>query len=277
MAKILSVQRIKERLSSIDHNPILRSKYKNTNKYELDFEGINVLFDTTDFHSKRWFFPRYVGTAHEPATTKLFIDTIKENDCIIDIGGHLGYFTCVSAVLAKNGQVHTFEVDPNCVPLIEKNKKINDFQNVFINNFAVADKVKKVRIPSLNHPHSGMRINSEQNNFIEIDAITLDDYVYKNNLKPNFIKIDVEGAEYQVLQGMKETLKQPQLKLLVEVHVDLLSKHFDTDYRVILNLLDEYGFNMKELIEHRKTSTPFIKINKNSDLKGNTMIICEKS
>ncbi|TSA50118.1 MAG: FkbM family methyltransferase [Sphingobacteriales bacterium] len=91
------------------------------------------------------------------------------------------------------------------------------------------------------------------------------------------MKIDVEGAELKVLKGMVSTLKKPQLKLLIEVHVVILKEFFNTDYKDLLELLFQNGFSIKELKEFRKNKNEFREINGQSELQGNTMIYAFKS
>src|SRR5690242_2291625 len=92
----------------------------NIANYHLKLKDISLTYTTEDEYSKSWFFPRYEGGRyHEPATTNLFINKIKPNDCVLDIGAHLGFFTCLAAKLARNGVVHAFEVDENCMPIVK--------------------------------------------------------------------------------------------------------------------------------------------------------------
>ena len=258
-------------------NKLFKKKYGAINQWTLNRRGINVIFSTSNKYSKGWFFPRYAnGKIHEPIATDIFIDNINSDSVVLDIGGHLGYFTCLSSKLASDGKVHVFEVDPNCLTLIEENLKLNNIINVNINNFAVSDHNGFERIPLLQNPNPGLKINSKANKYLDIKAIQIDDYILEHKIFPDFIKIDVEGAELKVIKGMKNVLKQKKLKLLIEIHVDNLRDYFNSDYKEILKIIEDEGFIMTNIEAHRDSKSVFTNVTKKSDLVGNTMIFCVK-
>ncbi len=282
---------VKKFLKAIGVFGFIKNKFKNSEKrkrnfqkrfgdlrtWELDRRGVTVSYDITDLYSKKWFLPRYDrGKIHEPIATDLFIDHISEDSIVLDIGGHLGYFSCLAARLAILGEVHVFEVDPKCINLIAKNVKLNNFQNVTINNVAVSNHVGFESIPVFNNPNPSLIINSSQES-IEVKAIQIDDYVRENNLVPDFIKIDVEGAEWKVLQGMKQIMDRDKIHILVEIHVDNLKDFFDTDYKEIIGCLIDKGFIIVKVDSHRKNRSEMTQVNRDSKLKGNTMIFCSKA
>ncbi len=255
-------------------------KYKNIEYYELKLKSLDVKYSTNDSYSKNWFYPRYDnGRYHEPVATHLFIDEIKQDYCVFDIGTNLGFFACISGLLASKGTVHAFEVDENCISIIEKNCVINHLTNITINNFAVSDNDSTEKIPFSTKPNPRLKVsNNGAPNFRykEVTAIRIDSYIDQKKVNPDFIKIDVEGAELKVLKGMNKVLQQPKLKLLIEVHVPNLKEFFNTDYKDILELLVKNGFTIKELTAHRKDQSDFREININSELQGNTMIFAYK-
>jgi FkbM family methyltransferase len=258
----------------------INKKFVGLKEYTFTFNSIKILFDTSDEYSHSWFYPRCRnGKIHEPAATSIFVNSINKNDCVLDIGAHLGYFTCISSYLAPKGSVHAFEVDPKCIPLIKKNVNINNFNNVSIHNKAVSSNNGFEKIPIYDKPSPALRISDNKRQFIEVPSLTIDSYIISENITPDFIKIDVEGAEWKVLNGMKETLKIKHLKLLVEVHVNFLKNNFNTDYREILKLLLSEGFTIKEIINHRSRKIDFNNISSINDklTNINTMLYCEKS
>ena len=66
--------------------------------------------------------------------------SIKENDIVIDIGAHVGYFTIYAAKKAKNGKIITFEPSKESFNVLKNNLKINNIQNVIIENVGVGAK-----------------------------------------------------------------------------------------------------------------------------------------
>lgn len=255
-----------------------REKYANLMFCSMDFEGVKLKFNTKDAYSKTWFFPRFGnGLIHEPGATKIFIDNIKEDSNVFDIGGHLGYFSCVSGQLAKDGNVCVFEVDSNCIDLITDNIKLNELNNVKVFNVAVSDTIGSVSIPSLKRPDPGIRIDSFKNNEqIKVPSLTIDEFINKEHIIPNFIKIDVEGAEFKVLKGMVHTLKNNSLTLLIEIHVSQLAKYYDTDYKDILKFLTDCDYKLEKVEAHRSKRMVLSEIEHSEELNGNVMILCKK-
>lgn len=269
--KILQNGRKRKKLNAL-------KKYAHVERWPFNYGGIQLVFNTQDSYSKAWFFPRYdYGKIHEPIATRLFIENIGPESVVLDIGAHLGYFTCVSGKLAHRGSVHAFEVDPKCIPLLQGNVSINNLTNCTINNCAVSDHSGVEKIPVFKSPNPGLVINSVSSSFLEIPAIRIDDYTSKRQLLPDFIKIDVEGAEWKVLNGMHRILQQPNIKLLIEIHVDKLQQHFHIDYKTILAFLDDQHFLLNKINSHRSDASNIERISRDSNLTGNTMLFCTKS
>ena len=100
--------------------------------------------------------------------------------------------------------------------------------------------------------HSLQKINDDVKE-IKIDVIKLDDYFTTLGLikKISFIKIDVEGAEFQVLNGMKMILKNDNLKLLIEFIPEHLEKH-GTNPSDVLKILENNNFKLYQINEKTK-------------------------
>ncbi len=259
------------------YNNLKNNKYKNVNLWQRHIGKIDITFDTSDPYSKIWFYPRYdKDRIHEPVATKLFSDYIHEDSQVLDIGSHLGYFTCIAGKLASNGTVNAFEVDPKCSSLIKKNIEINNLKNVTINNLAVSDKSEIIRIPIEDKPNPGLVINSgSQGSYIEVNSIGIDNFIKERNIKPDFIKIDVEGAEWNVLKGMKKLLNSDNLVMLIEIHADKLRKYFNADYKECINILLQNGFTL-ENTDHRLSEGKFKPVGMDTVLETDTMLLCKK-
>ena len=253
-------------------------KYKNIDEWSLKYRGLNLRYDTSDSYSKKWFFPRYDNNrVHEPLATDIFLDNIKEDSTVLDIGGHLGYFSCISGTLVHKGQVHVFEVDPKCLRLIDSNLEKNKLNNVTVHNYAVSDTTGSIRIPQNENPNPSLIIDSEPTeHYLEVESLRIDDFLSEYGIQPDFIKIDIEGAEYKALKGMQKYLNKNHPIILVEVHVEILKKHFNTNYLDLIQFLEICGYRLQE-VEHRNEKGQMREIDLNSKLEGNTMLLCTKS
>ena len=275
---IVNAKRARQKIQSSRRKRKL-DEYKNVDEWKFQYRGINLKFDTSDNYSKSWFFPRYdKGKIHEPVATDLFIDYVGNDSVVLDIGVHIGYFTCLAAYLAPDGSVHSFEVDPRCHNFIEKNAYKNNLNNVTINKFGVSNIEEIIKIPRLEEPNPGLIINSnnDEDGYVEVKSIIIDDYVHTKSIKPDFVKVDVEGAEWKVLRGMSKLLDKEEINLMVEIHVDQLRDYFDTDYHVIIDFLLEKNFEVRNIEQHRSENGSYQKIDRNSTLRGNTMLFCTK-
>lgn len=146
-----------------------------------------------------------------------------KGDVAIDVGAHIGSY---SLRLARNfNWVYAFEPNPKPLKALLKNLALNNIHNVQVEQCAISDQTRwrKLRIPSkflpgttlANSHYSWLDFDQE----MEIRAYSLDDYFKGYNHRFDFVKIDVEGHELAVLNGMKRLIKQnPSMVLSVEVH-----------------------------------------------------------
>lgn len=172
-------------------------------------------------------------------------------------------------------------MDENNFNLLKKNLGINESKNVDIYNAAVTDingkvsYIKKSKRPS---PISSLSRDNKQKKFgksISVQGVTLDSFFKDNKLNPDIIKIDVEGAEMRVLNGMQNTLDRGNIKLFVEIHpVNLLLK-FQSSANALISMLIEKGYDVFEIknMRRRNKETRLKKLNSKSQSSFNTMLL----
>ena len=167
-------------------------------------------------------------TIHEDDIIKRF--TPKEGDIVIDIGAHIGLYTIISSKrVGANGKVVAIEAHPGNFEMLNSNIKLNRLNNVIPLNYAVYSKETKVKL-YLPSGESGFTkyntimpnwINTREK-FVEVNANTLDYLLQLNEIRQeevNWIKIDVEGAEFEVLKGASNVLsKSKDIVILMELH-----------------------------------------------------------
>ncbi len=219
---------------------------------------------------------------YDPFETELVKKEIKNGDIVLDIGANIGYYTLIYAKLVgENGKVFAFEPDPDNFAILKKNVETNGYKNVILNQKAVSDVGGKLRL-YLKHSSAAHSIFDphDSNKFIEIDSIRLDDYFknYEENI--NFIKMDVEGAEGKVIQGMRSILgKNKDIKVVMEFW-PLGINRSGIEPEKHLELISQLGFNIYHINEEEKKAEP-VTINKLLEMytpeKGNaTEILCVK-
>jgi FkbM family methyltransferase len=199
--------------------------------FKLHFSGVEIHYSIEDAYSKAWFLPRYAGgKLHEPALTKLLGEHLKSSACFADVGAHLGYYTCLAAKLNTKCRVYGFEMDALNYELLERNLRLNGCSNAQVACVAVTDKAGIERYQRLWHgPYSGLKLSAKSwssnvGEIISINSTSLDRFFEAHDCVPDVIKVDVEGAETLVLDGMKDLIAKRRPLLFIEVHpVELLS------------------------------------------------------
>jgi FkbM family methyltransferase len=187
-------------------------------------------------------------TNHEEDIIEHF--TPKEGDIVVDIGAHMGRYTIISSKrVGANGKVVAIEADPSNFEMLKSNIKLNQLTNVTPLNYAVYSKETKIKL-YLPEVESGYTIYNTiisnrartEDKFVEVNANTLDYLLQLNEIRQeevNWIKIDVEGAEFEVLKGATNVLsKSKDIALLIEVHG--LDNH-----RPILEFVSSYNFKIE--------------------------------
>lgn len=163
------------------------------------------------------------------AEQRFLLNQNLEGLTVYDIGGWEGVFTLFfSRAVGLNGGVVTFEPNPQNQAIIQKNLSINQIGNVTIVAVALGREARqaKLAIPRISSGLAsvvgGSRyryIESQASEICDIQLDTLDHQVAERGLPdPDFVKIDVEGLELDVLMGMQKTVKRAKPHLFIEVH-----------------------------------------------------------
>lgn len=153
----------------------------------------------------------------------IFKKYVKENVTILDCGTYIGSHTILLSKLNPNNDIIGFEMMPEHYKLLVDNIKLNNLENVLVFNTALDEKVGFTQMPNKSYIENGVNFGaisllSEKTN-IKIPTLTLD-YIlpFINESKPvQFIKIDVEGYEINLLNGAKELLKKYKPTILIEI------------------------------------------------------------
>jgi FkbM family methyltransferase len=192
-------------------------------------------------------------TNHEDDIIEHF--TPKQGDIVVDIGAHMGRYTIISAKrVGVNGKVVAIEAHPGNFEMLNRNIKLNQLTNVIPLNYAVYSKETKIKL-YLPDEESGYTMHHSimsdylftkyqdktEDKFVEVSANTLDYLLQLEGIKQeevNWIKIDVEGAEFEVLKGANDVLSNSKdIALLIEVHGK-------NTYEPIINSLKSYDFKI---------------------------------
>lgn len=168
------------------------------------------------------------GKTH-PSETRLcqfLIQNLNRGDIFIDVGAHYGFFTLLaSQLVGPLGKVFSFEPSSGSFRILSLNTE--NESNIKAFNLAVGDRhndlVTFYQYPAWLSEYSSLTSSQypKYGKFgtpipVDIKMITCDAFFREYHLKPNLIKIDVEGAELSVLKGLDEHLTQLSLTVVME-------------------------------------------------------------
>lgn len=195
---------------------------------------------------------------YEKYETTVFKKIVKEGMTVVDIGAHIGYYTLLAAnLVGESGRVYAFEPDPNNYALLVKNIRSNSYNNVVPVQKAVSNNVGTTKLflsPENTGDHRIYNSHDERYS-IEIETVTLDEYLKDKENRIDMIKMDIQGAEMAALQGMMEILnKNDDIKIFTEFSPALLER-FGHSPEECLNELIKYGFKFFE-IGHQEEAMP---------------------
>jgi len=145
---------------------------------------------------------------------------LRPGDTFIDVGADFGWYTVIGAkAVGPTGRVIAFEPVPRNLEFLRRNVAANGCANAKIEPIALSNKSGKVTM-HLNRTNLGnhsMLEARDRPDSIDVQAMTLDEYLKDYSGKIALIKIDTEGAEGYILEGMRETLrKHPEMVIFME-------------------------------------------------------------
>jgi FkbM family methyltransferase len=178
-------------------------------------------------------------TGHEDELMKYF--NPAQGNIMVDVGAHIGAYTIMASKhVGEKGKVIAIEADPANFKILERNIKLNHLTNVIALNIAAFSNQTKLKL-YLPEQQSGRTIYNtvissravKEHPFVEVKADTLDRLLNLEGFQTiDWLKIDVEGGEYDVLKGAHNTIsKSKGLSLMVEVHGSEM-------YRLVTELLN---------------------------------------
>ena len=174
----------------------------------------------------------------------------RKGDIVVDIGAHIGRYTVIASNrVGPRGKVIAIEANPDNFEMLNCNIKLNQLSNVICLNYAVYSQETKIKLylagEQSGHTIYNTLISERASNekFVEINANTLVNLLRLQGISEvNWIKIDVEGAEFEVLKGATSILSQSNnISVLIEVHK--LSGG-TTLYKPIIEFLSMYNFKI---------------------------------
>jgi FkbM family methyltransferase len=199
---------------------------------------------------------------HEREETEFFKSIASMTNTFIDVGANIGYFTVLMSRLMPEGTVLAIEPDPVNLETLRRNVSLNRLQNTLIVPFALSNRPHTVTLFRDQTNLADVRMFPDTDLIVSadgIEAVSFDDYCQQNSLVlrvPAVVKIDVQGAELEVLQSMEGFFnKNQEVTLLVEVSPSVLEPA-GTSASEIEQQLTDMRFQISLLRVDGSTSEP---------------------
>jgi len=221
---------------------------------------------------------------YEGEETRLILELISEdfsnNYNILDIGANIGWYSLAISKYFPKSTIHSFEPIPSTFRFLTKNIKLNNFKNIKLNNFGFSNEDKDI---SFYYYKEGSGNSSLMNLADSSDVSTvssrvmkLDNYMKTNNHSLDFIKCDVEGAEFLVFQGGVEAIKKNKPIVFSEM-LRKYSLKFNYHPNEIITFFKDLGYicyviknnklSLFELMDDNTIETNFIFLHKTKHSK----------
>jgi FkbM family methyltransferase len=164
-----------------------------------------------------------VGT-DEPAVQEELVRVLRPGSVLYDVGANVGFLTLIAArLVGPAGHVYAFEPIPANARAIERNAALNGLGNITVLELALSDRAGDavLRVPDVNQ---GAHLAEVVDELIPADELVvrtaaLDELAEEQGLRaPDLVKLDVEGAELLVLEGMRRSLEAHRPGLICELH-----------------------------------------------------------
>lgn len=183
----------------------------------------------------------YTGN-YEPALKKVFKSILKKGDHVLDVGANIGFHTLYFAELVgERGHVTAFEPVPYNFETLNYNVNLNNFKHIKTKNIALGSKNEQINIAADEKSTNPGTFNLFDQSGNTLITCCIGDEIIGNE-RVDFIKIDVEGYESFVIQGLFETIKKNRPKIIFE---------YDIHYHKKTGLAKDYIFTFLSELNYR--------------------------
>lgn len=218
-----------------------------------NFDNYTLSLDLSSYANRRSFY--FNGKDINEDLQILINDLLTEDDVYIDIGANIGHTVLMASKRVK--KIIAFEPVEEMLKHFRRNMKINDVNNVVLYDFALSDKkgVAKIKVSNTNdgshtlNPDFGNLINGIYEKEVKIETEKFDNLKID---KATMVKIDVEGHELKVLEGMSESINKVSY-VICETSI--------TNYDALQEFFKNHGFKqIKEYGDKKSESVTIMNL-----------------
>ncbi|MBA7599970.1 hypothetical protein ES703_07016 [subsurface metagenome] len=192
----------------------------------------------------------------EKLLTETLQGELRGGDCVLDIGANIGYYALMEArLVGPQGKVYAIEPVPHNIQLLQDSVQLNNYGNIEIFQQAIGQHDGTLPLYISDHPNwcsfypTGKVVGQ-----IDVTVNSLDSFL-KDKRCPNIIRMDVEGYEYEIVNGMRTLLESGvPLALFIEFHPGIMGPQRAADF---LSILKHHRFQLKKFILEPNIYPPF--------------------
>ncbi len=214
-------------------------------RYQQSHYEINKNFKNSGIHLSH--VDNLLNLPVEPELKKYLMNNmpIKPGDTVLELGAFRGFGTIkLSQLVGNNGKVISVESSKPNFEILKKNIDVNKISNVSIINKGIWNK----KGMSLLYKEENQRTSlvkdllKKSKNEIEIEVDTVDNILLENKIKkPDFITLEINAAEVEALQGMKNTLSEKGIRIISAGWYNYQGK---PAWKLIKKILEDYEFSV---------------------------------
>jgi FkbM family methyltransferase len=192
--------------------------------------------------------------------TAFIAQALRPGDGFVDVGANIGYFSVIAAsAVGTRGRVHSFEPDPENFALLERNRALNGLEGMRCHAVAVADRIGEAVLHRSASNRGGHSLLEKPGLAGELRVpVTRLDVVLADEPPPRIVKIDVQGGDLAVLEGMEGLLSGGRSRPLVILEFAPGEFHrVDPGLERFRGFLDRHGYGLCAFVANeRRTVTP---------------------
>ena len=195
----------------------------------------------------------------EELELNLIVSNIESGQTFFDIGSSFGWFSINVASKIDKVKIYAFEPVSETFNMLLTNVRKNNLEDkIVVNKSAIANFCGEITITSDFHTGNYIFIQELDRDIRteKVNAITIDQYIQDNNISQlDFIKCDIEGAEFSMLQGAENSLKRFHPHMLLEIS-EIWANRFNYNSSEIFNFLKSLGYRYYCIAREGKLFSP---------------------
>jgi len=227
--------------------------------FKLDIGGVRFIFYSPHrpYDSETYLTTFITKPYYEHSVVMHLQQVIKSftSPTFLDVGAHFGYYTIYMSKLGgPSSKIYSFEPNSDYIKILSRNVRLNNLRNVSLHQIALSDRKGTATMEASKRFRSAgfvlgkrrmRKVNaSDTSSDEQVLAIPFDELAESAGIRPDIVKIDVHGAEGNVIAGMKRALGESVSHLYCELHDEMRNEGYSV--RDIVDMLRDAGMQTFE-------------------------------